>query len=115
MRRSNHLRPVRIAGTGMYVPPDVYTNFDLTKVMDTSDEWIQQRSGIKERRFAKPGLGASDLALEASRAALAAARCEPKDIDLVVFATLSPDYYFPGSAVFLADMLGLGTTPALDV
>jgi len=111
-----HTRPrARIVGTGMFVPPDVYTNIDLEKMMDTSDEWIQQRTGIKERRFAKPGIGPSDLALEASRAALTMAGVKATDLDLIVFATLSPDYFFPGSGAFLQDYLGAGPVLALDV
>jgi 3-oxoacyl-[acyl-carrier-protein] synthase-3 len=109
------MRRVRISGTGMYVPPEVVTNRDLEKVMDTSDEWIQQRSGIRERRFAADGLGASDLAYEASLKALDMAGLKAADIDMIVFATLSPDYYFPGSGVFLQDRLGCGTIPAIDV
>lgn len=105
----------RITGTGMFVPPDVVTNKDLEKLMDTSDEWIQQRSGIRERRYAKVGLGPADLALEASKKALEAAGKKASDVDMIIFATLSPDYYFPGSAVFLQDYLGCGTIPALDV
>lgn len=109
------LRRVRITGTGMFVPPDVYTNKDLEKLMDTTDEWIQQRSGIKERRFAKAGVGPSDLAYEAAQHALAAAGVEAKDLDMIVFATLSPDYFFPGSGVFLQERLGCRTIPAIDV
>ncbi len=109
------LRRARITGTGMYVPPEVYTNKDLEKMMDTSDEWIQQRSGIKERRFAKPGVGPSDLAVEAANKALAMAGCTAQDIDLIVFATLSPDYYFPGAAVFLQDKLKMRNIACLDV
>ena len=109
------LRSVRILGTGMYVPPDVYTNKDLEKMMDTSDEWIVQRSGIRERRFAKPGLGVSDLAAEATQHALTAAGLKASDIDAIVFATLSPDYYFPGSGVFLQNLLGCGQIPAFDL
>src|SRR5690242_1619324 len=97
------LRHVRITGTGMHVPAETYTNKDLEKLMDTSDEWIQQRSGIKERRFAPNGLGPSDLALVAARQALDMAGRKPEDIDMIIFATLSPDYYFPGSGVFLQD------------
>jgi 3-oxoacyl-[acyl-carrier-protein] synthase-3 len=115
MALAKSLRRVRITGTGMYVPPEVYTNKDLEKMMDTSDEWIQQRSGIKERRFAKEGVGASDLAVPAAKAALDMAGLKPTDIDMVIFASLTPDYYFPGPGVFLQDKLGMGTTPALDV
>jgi len=109
------LRSVRILGTGMYVPPDVYTNKDLEKMMDTSDEWIVQRSGIRERRFAKTGLGPSDLAAEAAQHALTAAGLKVSDIDAIIFATLSPDYYFPGSGVFLQNLLGCGQIPAFDL
>jgi 3-oxoacyl-[acyl-carrier-protein] synthase-3 len=109
------LRRVKITGTGMFVPPDVYSNQDLEKMMDTSDEWIQQRSGIKERRFAKHGVGPSDLAFEAATQALAAAGITAQDLDMIIFATLSPDYFFPGSGVFLQERLGCRTIPALDV
>ncbi len=105
----------RIVGTGMYVPPEVTTNYDLEKLMETSDEWIRQRSGIVERRYAAAGLGPSDLALEASKAALDMAGVKSTDLDMIIFATLSPDYYFPGSGAFLQDYLGCGTTPALDI
>ena len=105
----------KIVGTGMFVPPDVYTNKDLEKMMDTSDEWIQQRSGIRERRYAKAGIGPSDLAMEASKSALAMAGLKSSDLDMIVFATLSPDYYFPGSGAFLQDHLGCGTIPAIDI
>jgi 3-oxoacyl-[acyl-carrier-protein] synthase-3 len=108
-------RQVTIAGTGMYVPPDIHTNHDLEKLMDTSDEWIQQRSGIKERRYAKPGIGASDLGYEAAMRAIDMAGLKAHDIDMIIFATLSPDYYFPGSGVFLQERLGCGTIPALDI
>ena len=115
MSLATSLRRVRVTGTGMFVPPEIYTNKDLEKLMDTSDEWIQQRSGIRERRFAKEGVGVSDLGVEASKLALSMAGLTPRDIDLVVFSTLTPDYYFPGAGVFLTDKLGMGTTPALDV
>ena len=109
------LRRVRITGTGMYVPPKVVTNSDLEKLMDTSDEWIQQRSGICERRYAEDGVGPSHLAHEASLKAIEAAGIDKGQIDLVIVASLSPDYYFPGVSSFLQDHLGLGTTPAFDV
>jgi 3-oxoacyl-[acyl-carrier-protein] synthase-3 len=99
----------------MYVPPKVVSNFDLQQRMDTSDEWIQQRSGIRERRHVAPGVNTSDLAYEASRAALDAAGCKPEDLDLVIVATLSPDHYFPGTSAFLQAKLGLESTPAMDV
>jgi len=83
--------------------------------MDTSDEWILQRTGICERRFVSEGVGSSDLGLQASLKAIAAAGLSPQDLDLIVFATLSPDYTFPGSGCLLQDKLGIGTIGALDV
>jgi 3-oxoacyl-[acyl-carrier-protein] synthase-3 len=99
----------------MYVPDRVVPNEELTRLMDTSDDWIRERTGIRERRFVEPGIGVSDLALEASRQAIEAAAIEPSDLDLIVLATLSPDYNFPGSAVLLQEKLALGTIGALDV
>ncbi len=105
-----------ILGVGHYVPTKVVTNHDLAKMMTTSDEWIVQRSGIKERRFIEhTGIGASDLAVHASKMALEHAGLEAKDIDAIIFATLSPDFTFPGSGVLLGDKLGLPGVPALDV
>jgi 3-oxoacyl-[acyl-carrier-protein] synthase-3 len=99
----------------MYVPPRVVTNRDLEALMDTTDEWIQQRSGIRERHFAEEQTGTADLGLQASLRALEAAGLESGDLDLVVVATLTPDYYFPGTSALLQDLLGLSTTPAFDV
>jgi len=104
-----------ITGIGHYVPPRVVTNFDLEKRMNTSDEWIRQRSGIVERRHVEPGVGSSDLAVEAARMAMADAGAGPTDIDFVIAATLSPDHYFPGNGVIVQAALGLGTVGALDV
>jgi 3-oxoacyl-[acyl-carrier-protein] synthase-3 len=105
-----------ILGSGHYVPSKVVTNDDLAKMLPTSDEWIQQRSGIKERRFVEEsGIGASDLALPAAKMALAQAGKTAKDVDAIIFATLSPDYGFPGSGVLLQDKLGIPGVPALDV
>ncbi len=104
-----------ITGIGHYVPPRVVTNFDLEKRMDTSDDWIRQRSGIAERRHVEPGVGSSDLAIEAARLAMAGAGAGPADIDFVIAATLSPDHYFPGIGVMVQAGLGLGTIGALDV
>ncbi|MGZ5478559.1 MAG: 3-oxoacyl-ACP synthase III family protein [Candidatus Aminicenantales bacterium] len=104
-----------ITGTGHYVPPRIVTNQDLEKLMDTSDEWIRERSGIRERHHVEVGVGTSDLAIEASRRAMAAAGVEPSSIDFVIAATLSPDHYFPGIGVLVQAKLGLGTTGALDV
>lgn len=102
--------------TGAYVPPRVVTNAELEKLMDTTDEWIQQRTGIKERRWVEvPGTPTSELAEYAARDALKNADMQPEDLDAIILATLSPDHYFPGSGVYLAARLGLKTTPALDV
>jgi len=106
----------RITGAGHYVPSRVVTNDDLSKLMPTSNEWIVQRTGIKERRYIEhSGIGASDLAVPASQMALAQAGIEAKDIDAIVFATLSPDVFFPGSACFLQKKLGARQICALDV
>jgi 3-oxoacyl-[acyl-carrier-protein] synthase-3 len=105
-----------ILGMGHYVPSKVVTNDDLAKMIDTSDEWIQQRTGIKERRYIEEdGIGASDLAVPAVQMACKNAGIEVSDIDVIIFATLSPDHEFPGSGVFLGDKLGLAGVPALDV
>ena len=105
-----------ILGVGHYVPTKVVTNDDLSKLMPTTDEWIQQRTGIKERRFIEhDDIGASDLAIPASKMAVERAGRSLKDVDMIIFATLSPDAFFPGSGCFLADKLGLGGVPALDI
>jgi len=104
-----------IIGTGHYVPGNPVKNDDLARVMDTTDAWVVQRSGIKQRHFAPDGVGASDLAFEASKRAMEAARVSPKDIDYVIFATMTPDYVFPGSGALLAAKLGLDGVPALDI
>lgn len=106
-----------IKGTGRHVPPRCVTNHDLTRWMDTSDEWIVQRTGIEQRYWVpeEGGVGVSDLGLEASKIALERAGWRAQDLDLIIFATLSPDLFFPGSGCLLADKLGLTTTPALDI
>lgn len=109
--------PVRtvVTGTGHYVPPRVVTNQDLEKLMDTTDEWIRERSGILERHHVDAGVGTSDLAVEAARRAIADAGVDPASIDFIVAATLSPDHYFPGIGVLVQAKLGLGPIGALDV
>ena len=109
------MRGARILGTGRALPPRVVTNAELTALMDTSDEWIVQRTGIRERRFVDPGTGASDLGAEAARKALERAGLTPKEIQFLVFATLSPDLFFPGCGVFVQEKLGMDTIGALDV
>ena len=108
-----------IKGIGHYVPENVVTNDDLSKLMTTSDEWITERTGIKERRHRKNRNDAEEttsyLGFKASQNALKMAGYTAKDIDFIVFATLSPDYYFPGCGVLLQEMLGCDTIGALDV
>jgi|SRR5579859_478706 len=104
-----------ITGTGSYLPGRAYTNDDLARVMDTTDEWIQQRTGIAQRHYAPEGVGASDLALEASKRALAAAKLAPEDLDYILFCTMTPDYILPGSAPVLGAKLGAAGVPALDI
>ncbi len=104
-----------IIGTGHFVPGAPVKNTDLSRVMDTSDEWIAQRSGIRQRHFVGEGVGASDLALEASRRAIEAAGIEAREIDYIVFATMTPEYIFPGSGALLGAKLGLEGVPALDI
>jgi 3-oxoacyl-[acyl-carrier-protein] synthase-3 len=105
----------RIAGVGAYVPDRVVTNDELTRYMDTTDEWIVQRTGIRERRWVRGATTTSDLAFEASRQALDAAGIEPRQLDMILLATLSPDHDFPGTACFLQAKLGLADIPAIDV
>lgn len=106
----------RIAGIGRYVPEKVVSNNDLTKVMDTSDEWIQERTGIRERRYAKRfEETTTTMGVEAAKIAIERAGIQPSDIDFVVFATLSPDYYFPGCGVLVQRALQLKEIGALDV
>lgn len=108
----------RIAGIGKYVPEQVVTNDDLTKYMDTSDEWIQERTGIKERRYAKKHTeSTTSMGAEASKIAIERAGISKEDIDFIIFATLSPDYFFPGCGVLLQRELGITKTEigALDI
>jgi 3-oxoacyl-[acyl-carrier-protein] synthase-3 len=106
----------KIAGTGMYVPQNVYTNNDLTRYMDTSDEWIQERTGIKERRYAgRTTETTTTMSVEAAAIAIKRAGISARDIDFIVFATLSPDYYFPGCGVLLQRAMKMKEIGALDV
>ena len=105
-----------IAGIGMYVPEQVVTNQDLLKYMDTSDAWIQERTGIQERRYAhRTQETTTTMAVEAARVAIERAGITPQDIDFIVFATLSPDYYFPGCGVLLQRAMKMREIGALDV
>jgi 3-oxoacyl-[acyl-carrier-protein] synthase-3 len=105
----------RIIGTGSYLPPKVVTNDDLAKLMDTTDEWIRTRTGIRQRHIAEPSQASSDLGVEASRAALFAARLVPQDIDLIIVATATPDYIFPSTACIMQAKLGIKGCAAFDI
>jgi 3-oxoacyl-[acyl-carrier-protein] synthase-3 len=104
-----------IIGTGSYLPEKRLTNDELSKMVDTNDEWIVQRTGIRERRIAGLGESTATLATAAARKALAAANLEAGDLDLIVCATISPEMTFPSTACFVAAALGLNSTPAFDV
>jgi len=106
------MRGARIIGTGRALPKRVVRNEELTRLMDTSDEWIVQRTGVRERRYVDPGTGSSHLGAEAARKAIAAAGITVNDIDLIVFATLSPDHVFPGNGVLVQERLGMRTVDA---
>lgn len=107
----------KIIGLGKYVPDNVVTNDDLSKIMDTNDEWIQERTGIKERRWIPEGSNDTSAIMGAKAAKIAIERAglTKDDIDFIVFATLSPDYYFPGCGVQIQDLLDMRTVGALDV
>ena len=106
----------RIKGLGFYVPDNVVTNDDLSKLMDTSDEWIQERTGIKERRHALKGSDTTtSMGVKASLKAIEAAKINKEEIDFIVFATLSPDFYFPGCGVLVQKELDLPNVGALDI
>ncbi|MFT3682712.1 MAG: beta-ketoacyl-ACP synthase III [Ferruginibacter sp.] len=106
----------KIAGIGMYVPGNVVTNKDITKYMDTSDEWIQERTGIKERRYAKrTGETTTTMGVEAAKVAIERAGITAQDVDFIIFATLSPDYYFPGCGVLVQRAIKMKEIGALDI
>ncbi len=105
----------RFLGTGFAVPDRIVTNEDLSRDMDTSDEWIRTRTGIEERRWVREGETGADLALRATQRALEAAELLPGDLDAIVYATSTPDHFAPGNGVFLQRMLGVATIPAIDI
>jgi 3-oxoacyl-[acyl-carrier-protein] synthase-3 len=106
----------KIAGIGYYVPKNVFTNNDLLQYMDTSDEWIQERTGIKERRYAdRTGETTTTMGVEAAKIAIERAGITARDIDFIIFATICPDYYFPGCAVLLQRAMKMKEIGALDV
>jgi 3-oxoacyl-[acyl-carrier-protein] synthase-3 len=104
-----------IRGVGHYVPENIVRNADLEKVMETTDAWITERTGIKERRFETDGIPTSSLAQKASEKALAQAGMKAEDVDMIIAATLSPDYYFPGIGVLLQRNMKMAHVPALDI
>jgi 3-oxoacyl-[acyl-carrier-protein] synthase-3 len=105
----------RITGTGHCVPNRIVTNHDLAKLMNTSDEWIQQRSGISARRHVDDGIAPSDIGVEAALKAIESAGLKPNDIDLLLVTTLSSEHTFPGTAAFIQRKLNIGTIPAFDL
>ena len=107
----------KITGLGYFVPENIVTNDDLSKIIDTNDEWIQERTGIKERRHVVKGSGetTTTMGVKAAKIAIERAKIDKDDIDFIVFATISPDYYFPGPGVGLQKELGLKTIGALDI
>ena len=105
----------KIIGMGFKVPDNIISNDDLSKIMDTSDEWIQTRSGIKERRWATEEVATSDLAFSAAKNAIENAKINNKDIDLVIVGTLSSDYFFPGVSAQLQEKLNLNLIGAFDI
>ncbi|MBF0217027.1 MAG: ketoacyl-ACP synthase III [Candidatus Omnitrophica bacterium] len=108
-------RKVGIIGVGKYLPQHVLTNYDLEKMVDTTNEWIITRTGIKERRIAAENEAASDMAVKAARNALESAKLKPEDIDLIIVATITPDMFFPSTACQLQFKLGITNIPAFDI
>ncbi|PYQ21477.1 MAG: 3-oxoacyl-ACP synthase, partial [Acidobacteria bacterium] len=104
-----------IVGSGSEIPPNAVTNQMLARIMDTSDEWIRERSGVETRYYVDLGTATSDLGVAAARRALAEGATAPEDVDLVVFATMTPDYYFPGAGPLLQAKLGLRNVPCFDI
>src|ERR1043165_6070755 len=113
--KNNRMRYSKIVGLGHHVPETVITNQYLSTVMDTNNEWIIERTGIQERRWMDPAKDTvANMAAKATRMALQRAKLTEKDIDFIVFATITPDYFFPGSGVLLQRQLGLENIAALD-
>src|SRR5437588_3801052 len=114
-RSHKTLRTVSIVGTGSYVPENVLTNEDLSRMVDTSDEWITTRTGIKERRIAAKDENTSDMAAKAALNAIDQAKISPEDIDLILVATATPDMLFPATACFVQKKIGAKNAACLDV
>ncbi|HKL22587.1 MAG TPA: beta-ketoacyl-ACP synthase 3, partial [Tichowtungia sp.] len=109
------LRAVSIAGTGVYLPEKIVTNDDLSKIVDTNDEWIYTRTGMRERRIARDDQATSDLAAGAAKAALADAGVSAEEVDLLIVATLSPDMFFPSTACFVQEKIGAKNAYCYDL
>lgn len=109
------MRRATILGTGHYVPPRIVTNAELEAVLDTSDAWIQERTGIKERRWVGPEETGAGMSAKAAHNALEVAGLQPTDLQLIILATLSPDVFFPGTGVLVGRELGLAGVPCLDI
>lgn len=108
-------KKVGIIGLGKYLPESRLTNKELEKIVDTTDEWIVERTGIKERRIARDDEATSDMAVKAAKKALENAKLEPKDIDLIIVATITPDMFFPATACIVQNKLGVNHAPAFDI
>jgi 3-oxoacyl-[acyl-carrier-protein] synthase III len=109
------IRPVGITGVGVALPERIMTNDELAKIVETSDEWIRQRTGIRERRIASPGEATSDFAVRAARQAMAEAGVTPDDVDLIIVGTVTPDHIFPSTACLVQDALGCSRAAAMDL
>jgi 3-oxoacyl-[acyl-carrier-protein] synthase III len=109
------VRPVQISGVACYVPDCVLTNHDLSRMVDTSDEWILQRTGISERRIIEKGKGTSDMAVQAVRRLCTSVQLDPKEIELLIVATVTPDMFFPATACLVQDKLGIPKTWGFDL
>ena len=107
----------KIIGLGKFLPENIVTNKDLEKTMETSNEWIVERTGIEERRHIKKGdnEGTASMGVKAAKIAIERAKIKAQEIDLILFATLSPDYYFPGSGVLVQEALDIPDCPAMDI
>jgi 3-oxoacyl-[acyl-carrier-protein] synthase-3 len=115
MRQGSATSPIGILGLGMHVPKKVLTNIDLSKMVDTSDEWITSRTGIRERHIAEPGVTTSDIAYEAAKEALAQAALAPSDVELIIVATTTPDMLFPSTSCLVQQRLGAKSAVCFDL
>src|SRR5438128_5848018 len=114
-RSDKALRTVSIIGTGSYVPEKILTNADLSRMVDTSDDWITTRTGIRERRIAAKDENTSDMATKAALKAIEQAKISPKEIDLIIVATATPDMLFPATACFVQKKIGATNAARLDL